>query len=113
MAKKHNSGSYTDEQIVEEIKRIRGQVDMMEHLLEMYEERYFNGQRNFSVTQQMHMQTAGTIVLPWRKRTVQKCYQIGKRTLERMRLLEPLKKTKVYQTLAAQGKIYSMATGKK
>lgn len=113
MAKKHGVVSYTDEQIAEEIVKIRGQVDMMEHLLEIYEERYYNGQRNFSILPQMQAETPPVVVLSWRKRIVRKGYRIAKKALEAMHLAEPLKKTTLYRNLANDGIIYKMATGSK
>ena len=113
MAKKRNSISYTDEQIAEEIRKIRGQVDMMEHLLEMYEERYYNGQRNFSIAHQMSVEETRAIKLSWKQKAVRKGYRLGKFIMEKTHLDVLFKKTKLYQKLAENGSIYAMATGHK
>lgn len=115
MAKQQNITFYTDKQLAEEITKIRGQVDMMENLLQMQEDSNASAQRFFSAA--AHISVADPVSvkfqsrLPLKRRLIRKGYHIVKKMMEIIHLAEPFKRTQIYQKLSEQGRIYVMATG--
>lgn len=102
--------TYTDEQIDEEIRRIRAQVDMMETLLMINEENYYHNQHHFVIASQANHAISAPVTL--KGKIVRKLYRIAKAVMDKTGLSASFKKTNLYHRLAEKGCIFRIATGR-
>lgn len=108
MPKTSPKSRYSDDEIELEINRVCGYVDLMENIMDMYQERYFNQQHSW-----MFITPPPAEVHPLSKkgRAIRKVYRLIKKGMDKTGASALFKRTRMYKYMIDKGIIFRMANG--